>query len=449
MKELKLYDSLQKKKVIFSPIKENVVKVYVCGPTVYDNSHLGHARSAIVFDLLHRVLLANNYKVIMAKNFTDVDDKILKKMELEQSSLENLTSFYINDYKSDMKKLNVLDNTIEPKATENINEMVDMVSNLINKGFAYNTSDGIYFNTHKIENKINVENVISRIENNPEKINQSDFALWKFEKGNKFSFNTSIGVGRPGWHIECSAMIKKHLAYLDEPYQIDIHGGGIDLLFPHHENESTQTKYESGQELSKYWMHNGFITINGEKMSKSLGNSFFLKDIFKFYHGEVIRFYLLNSHYRSNLDFNEIDLIASKKRLDKIFRVKRELIDTVASFPNKKFIDDLLSILNNDLNTLEAFVLIEEMISITKNKSELLANLNYVSEILGIGLSNPIEYFQYGVSNIEEIEKLILERNLAKLDRNFEKSDSIREYLLNIGISILDTKNGVIWEKSN
>lgn len=332
MNKLHIYDSVKKEKVEFNPIVEGKVKIYVCGPTVYDDSHLGHARSAIAFDLLHRVLKANNYEVIMTKNFTDIDDKIIKKMHDTSKSLEEITTTYINAYKADMKALNILDNTIEPKATENLEVMKDMIENLISKDIAYKTSDSVYFDTSKdnsygtLSHKTSDENSIARVEINTEKRNPSDFALWKFAKINDVCFEAPFGLGRPGWHIECSAMIEKHLAYKNSAYQIDIHGGGADLLFPHHENEAAQTRCSSGQHLAKYWMHNGFVNIDGEKMSKSLGNSFFLKDVLKSYSGEVIRFYLMSAHYRANFNFNEEDLIASKKRLDKLYRVKKRVL---------------------------------------------------------------------------------------------------------------------------
>ena len=367
---LHIYDSVKKEKVEFNSIIPNVAKIYVCGPTVYDDSHLGHARSAIAFDLLHRVLKANDYEVIMTKNFTDIDDKIIKKMNDSNKSLEEITTTYINTYKADMKALNILDNTIEPKATENLESMKEMISNLISKDIAYKTSDSVYFDTSKdnsygtLSHKINDENSQARVEVNVEKRNPSDFALWKFAKTNDVSFEAPFGLGRPGWHIECSAMIEKHLAYKDSEFQIDIHGGGADLLFPHHENEAAQTRCSSGQNLAKYWMHNGFVNIDGEKMSKSLGNSFFLKDVLKSYSGEVIRFYLMSAHYRANFNFNEEDLIASKKRLDKLYRVKKRVyaLESDISNVNKKFKDDILNALNDDMNTSIALSLIDEMI---------------------------------------------------------------------------------------
>lgn len=258
MKKIYFYDTSKKTKVEFVSLKPNIAKIYVCGPTVYDNSHLGHARSAIAFDLLHRVLKANGYEVVFAKNFTDIDDKIIKKMKEEGKSLEEITTFYIKNYKNDMEILNILPNSFEPKATENLDAMKEMIENLLSKDIAYKTDDSVYFDVSKdknygsLSNQASDENSQARVEINNQKRNSSDFALWKFEKASDVSFASNFGAGRPGWHIECSAMIEKHLAYKDEPFQIDIHCGGADLLFPHHENEASQTRCASGQNLELF-----------------------------------------------------------------------------------------------------------------------------------------------------------------------------------------------------
>ena len=466
MNKIHIYDSVKKEKVEFNSIKEKVAKIYVCGPTVYDDSHLGHARSAIAFDLLHRVLKANNYEVIMTKNFTDIDDKIIKKMYETNRTLEDITNTYINAYKADMKALNILDNTIEPKATENLESMKDMISNLIKKDLAYKTNDSVYFDTSKdslygsISHKVSDENSIARVEANIEKRNPSDFALWKFAKTNDVSFEAPFGLGRPGWHIECSAMIEKHLAYKDGDFQIDIHGGGADLLFPHHENEAAQTRCSSNQQLAKYWMHNGFVNIDGEKMSKSLGNSFFLKDVLKSYSGEIIRFYLMSAYYRANFNFNDEDLIASKKRLDKLYRLKKRVYATESSNINKKFQEDIFNALNDDINTSKALSLIDEMIGNANDKldsnpkdknlkKELIANILFVNDILGIGYNDAYEYFQFGIneSTKVKIEELIKKRNEAKKEKDFATADALREELTKMDISLMDTVNGTVWEK--
>ncbi|MEM5558178.1 cysteine--tRNA ligase [Aliarcobacter cryaerophilus] len=465
MKKIYFYDTSKKTKVEFVSLKPNIAKIYVCGPTVYDNSHLGHARSAIAFDLLHRVLKANGYEVVFAKNFTDIDDKIIKKMKEEGKSLEEITTFYIKNYKNDMEILNILPNSFEPKATENLDAMKEMIENLLSKDIAYKTDDSVYFDVSKDKNygslshQASDENSQARVEINNQKRNSSDFALWKFEKADDVSFASNFGAGRPGWHIECSAMIEKHLAYKDEPFQIDIHCGGADLLFPHHENEASQTRCASGQNLAKYWMHNGFVNINGEKMSKSLGNSFFLKDVLKSYSGEVVRFYLLSTSYRANINFNEEDLIAAKKRLDKLYRVKKRVYEVNASKVNEKFENTVLEALNDDLNTSLALATIDEFInssndSLDKNpkdkilKQEIVANIEFIEKVLGFGGSDAFFYFQFGVSLElkKQIEELILKRAEAKKNKDFAKADIIRDELSSMNISIMDTALGVVWE---
>ena len=466
MNKIYIYDSVKKQKVLFEAIEENKAKIYVCGPTVYDDSHLGHARSAIAFDLLHRVLKVNNYEVRMTKNFTDIDDKIIKKMYETSRTLEDITSEYIKAYKDDMKALNVLNNTIEPKATQNLEVMKEMINKLISKDIAYVISNGVYFDTSKdstygsISHRASDENSQARVEINTEKRNSSDFALWKFAKDEDVVFEANFGNGRPGWHIECSAMIEKHLAYHDSPYQIDIHGGGADLLFPHHENEAAQTRCSSNQEIAKYWMHNGFVNIDGEKMSKSLGNSFFLKDVLKSYSGEVIRFYLLTAHYRTDFNFNEEDLLSSKKRLDKLYRVKKRVYAGASSQVNSEFKAKMVDALNDDINTSKAISFIDEMIANANDKldanakdkvlkKELVSNIEFISDILGIGNSDAYSYFQFGISNEEKnkIEELIEKRSEAKKAKDFDAADKVRDEISALGISLMDTPSGVVWEK--
>jgi len=467
-KDIFLFDSVKKEKVLFESQEKEKATIYVCGPTVYDDAHLGHARSAIVFDLLHRVLNANGYQVTMAKNFTDIDDKIIKKMTTTGKSLEEITTFYITSYKRDMESLNILPNTIEPYATQNIPSMVKMIESLLKDEKAYILDNGVYLDTSKdseygnISHRASNENSQARVESNNNKKDQKDFALWKFFDKSEVGFESSFGYGRPGWHIECSAMIDKHLANHNLPYAIDIHGGGADLLFPHHENEACQTRCSTSQELSKYWMHNGFVNINGEKMSKSLGNSFFLKDALNQYNGEVIRFYMMTSHYRADFSFSEDDLKASKKRLDKLYRLQKRVYGLGGSSINKEFKNNIFNALNDDMNTSKALATIDEYISLAndtldkepKNKNlkkELISSFNFISDILGIGSQDCFEYFQFGITQKEKekIEILIAERNDAKKDKNFELSDKIRDKLNSIGISIMDTANGTLWEKEN
>ena len=464
-----IFDSVKKRKVPFEPIKEGKVSIYVCGPTVYDDAHLGHARSALSFDLLTRTLKALGFETTMAKNFTDIDDKIIKKMQESKMGLKELTDIYIKKYLDEMEALNVKRADIEPRATESIDAIESMVKRLLDSGCAYRVSNGdIYFDTSKDKNYGSISNMItnssetiSRVSHSQEKRDAKDFALWKAcSNDNEVCFNSSLGSGRPGWHIECSAMIEKHFEGNDK-YTIDIHGGGADLLFPHHENEASQTRCSTGHEIAKYWMHNGFVQIDGEKMSKSLGNSFFLKDALAIYSGELLRFYLISVHYRNDFNFNEVDLQSSKKRLDKLYRLKMRLLPSTPSKPNLKFVESLKEAMSDDLNTSKALALIDEMVteanekldSEPKNrafKKEVLANIEFIDELLGFGGSEPYSWFQQGVTQKEreEIEKLIELRGIAKREKDYKKADEIRDKLKDMGVSIMDTADGTKWEKS-
>ncbi len=462
-----IFDTVSKTKKNFEPIIPGKATLYVCGPTVYDDAHLGHAKSALVFDLLVRVLKANGLDVTFARNITDIDDKIVNKILQTGQTLEELTKFYIDAYHRDMDALGILRPDIEPKATESMDAMVSLISKLIEKGHAYQTEDGdVYFDTQKDSKYLSISNRIqdqddtqSRIEENTHKKSPADFALWKhFDEG--IRYETAFSAGRPGWHTECAAMIDQYLA-VEGDYAIDIHGGGADLLFPHHENEAAQHRCAKDQELAKYWMHNGFVNIDGEKMSKSLGNSFFLKDALQAYHGEVLRFYLSSTHYRGDFNFNEMDLISSKKRLDKLYRLKKRLFGMKVTQEKTNFQSELLEALSDDLNISKALALVDDMISHANEtldanpkdkviKRETLANLAYIEEILGFGLQSPFEYFQFGIDSAlkEKIETLIEQRSAAKKEKDFATSDAIRDELLSLDISIMDTAQGTFWEKN-
>ncbi len=465
---MQIYDSSKKEKIKFIPQKENHVSLYVCGPTVYDDAHLGHARSAVAFDLLYRVLNANGYEVTYVRNITDIDDKIIKKSKETNKDIKEITSFYTSRYHSDMSRLNVYPPTIEPKATSSIDAMTDMIQKLLDKDTAYQTSNGdIYFDISKDEKYLSIshkfqneEEKQQRVESVEEKRNSGDFALWKNAKDDEIGFDSPFGRGRPGWHLECSAMIEEYLDSKEKEFCVDIHGGGADLLFPHHENEAAQTRCAINKEIAKYWMHNGFVNINGEKMSKSLGNSFFLKDALKEYDGEVLRFYLLTTHYRSNLNFNTQDLESSKKRLDKLYRLKKRIFGIEADIKTD-FQTKLLQALNDDLNTSKALSLIDEFVSSSnetldtpgkhKNlKKEISSNINYIEKVLGFGGKNPYEYFQSGIDEEtkQKIQNLIKQRDTAKKEKNFELADKIRDEILSFGVSLMDTPQGTFWEKA-
>jgi len=463
-----IYNSVNKKKVLFEPIEKNKASIYVCGPTVYDDAHLGHARSSLAFDLLSRTLKAKGYAVTMCKNFTDIDDKIIKKVEATGKSLEEITSFYIDRYSTEMSALGVIRCDIEPKATESLEAIENMIQKLINKDIAYVIGSGdVYFDTSKdtsygsISHRVAEDDVSqSRVEHTSEKRNPKDFALWKACKGtDDICFNTSFSRGRPGWHIECSAMIEKHFTG-NGVYSIDIHGGGADLLFPHHENEAAQSRCATGHELAKYWMHNGFVQIDGEKMSKSLGNSFLLKDALTLYDGEVLRYYLNAVHYRNDFNFSEEELALNKKRLDKLYRLKKRVSPGKGSMVNKDFKQSLLDAMGDDLNISMALSHIDELIATTndvldmdpKNKAlkkETLANIDFIDTLLGFGGKEPFSYFQIGVDATfkAQIETMLSERTEAKKEKDFTRSDDIRDALLGLGISIMDTADGTLWEK--
>lgn len=469
---MQLFDSVQKTKVPFEPIKKGEASIYVCGPTVYDDAHLGHARSALAFDLLARTLKALGYKVTMGKNFTDIDDKIIKKVEETGRSLEEITTHYIARYLEEMDALGVARADIEPKATESLEAIEQMIQGLIDKDAAYVISNGdVYFDTSKDVSYGNISKQVgedednqSRIEHTSEKRNPKDFALWKACKGEEdICFDTAFSKGRPGWHIECSAMIQKHFAkdHGTDEYSIDIHGGGADLLFPHHENEAAQSRCATGHELAKYWMHNGFVQIDGEKMSKSLGNSFFLKDALKAYDGEILRYYLNSVHYRNDFNFNEEDLLSAKKRLDKLYRLKKRVVPGKGSAVNKAFKQALLEAMADDLNISIALSKIDEMVAAANEKldsnpkdkalkKETIANIEFINTLLGFGGKEPYTFFQIGIDETlkEKIETLLEERTEAKKEKNFERSDAIRNELTAMGIAIMDTADGTVWEKA-
>ena len=463
-----LYDSIKKEKCLFTPQIEGNVSLYVCGPTVYDFAHLGHAKSALTFDLLVRILRASGYEVTYVKNITDIDDKIIQKVLTSGQTLQELTAFYTQSYHEDMDALSILRPDIEPKATDFIAPMSAMISTLIEKGFAYQTPDGtVYFDTTKdshyfsLSHRYNLtQQSHSRLDDAHGKRCESDFAMWKPSKGAQdVAFPSTLGSGRPGWHIECSAMIDA-VFKPQGAYSVDIHGGGADLLFPHHENEAAQSRCATGKELAKYWIHNGFVTINGEKMSKSLGNSFFLRDALKHYHGEVLRFYLLSSHYRADFNFSEEDLLSSKKRLDKLFRLKKRLYGLSVSTQETAFSKALIEALSDDLNSSKALSLIDERIALANEqldnapkdkalKNAIISDLHTVQNLLGVGIDDAYRYFQFGLSQpqVTRISALIEARTQAKTLKDFAQADAIRATLLEEGISIMDTPQGTKWEK--
>ncbi|WP_267523482.1 cysteine--tRNA ligase [Campylobacter sp. MG1] len=446
---MQFFNSQTRKKEEFT-YKNECINIYVCGPTVYDDAHLGHARSSISFDLLKRVIKANGFEVKLAKNYTDIDDKLIKKMNESGKSLTEISETYIKSYEADMKALNVLEPDISPRATEYINQMISFIEKLLELKYAYRLDDGIYLNTSLDKLYLSISNkpqddTISRLENEVDKKNASDFVLWKFDEN---YYKASFGTGRPGWHTECVCMI------LDIFPKLHIHCGGADLLFPHHENEACQCRLATKNELATFWLHNGFVNINNEKMSKSLNNSFFVKDALKEFSGETLRFYLLSTHYRQDFNYTITDLKASKKRLDKIFRVKKKLnlneLDLKTIAPNSELKAKLVEALSDDLNTSKALAIVDEWVNYAntiKANDELKNEFLAIVELLGIGVINPNEYLQNCDEKFRiQILKLIDERNEAKKNKDYAKADSIRNELSNLGVSIQDSANGVDWE---
>jgi len=463
-----IYDSVKKEKLKFIPLVQGKASLYVCGPTVYDDAHLGHAKSALVFDLLSRVLDANGYTVTYARNITDIDDKIIKKAKEQNKGIKEITDFYTNSFHNEMAQIGVARPDIEPSATESLDAMYELIQNLIDKGHAYATTDGdVYFDTASDSKYLTLSKRVQdeddrqgRVESSSMKKNPADFALWKSVKDGSLTYESPFGAGRPGWHLECSAMIEKHLATEGCSTAVDIHGGGADLLFPHHENEAAQTRCATDHSIASYWMHNGFVNIDGQKMSKSLGNSFFLKDALRKYDGEVLRFYLLSTHYRSNFNFNEEDLLIAKKRLDKIYRLKKRLFGLAQNDEQTEFKGALLLSLSDDLNISASLALIDEMLSNANEtldtagkhkvlKKETISNLAFIEKILRFGVKNPYEYFQFGVDEDikEKIDSLISLRNDAKKNKDFEASDKLRDEILAFEVNIMDTPQGTFWEK--
>ncbi|MDL0103075.1 cysteine--tRNA ligase [Campylobacter felis] len=452
-----LFDSVKKEKLALK--KEGVVNMYLCGPTVYDDAHLGHARSSICFDLLRRVLLSLGRKLYFARNYTDIDDKILKKMQESGESLEQITQKYIAHYERDMKNLRVLEPDLKPKATEYIKQMIELILRLEKQGFTYTLEDGIYFDTSKDEaylslSKRSFEETKTRLLEQKEKKNESDFVLWKFDEG---FYAAPFGKGRPGWHSECVAMIEA--LFKDG---LDIHAGGVDLLFPHHENEAAQCRCAFHKDLATHWLHNGFVNINGEKMSKSLNNSFFIKDALKEFSGEALRFYLMSVHYRAHFNYSLEDLALCKKRLDKFYRLKKrlELKEFEENFKKCERESSLrvLQALQDDLNISKALALLDEFIAnanlkLDENKvlkEDLREDFKELAFIFGVGFEDVILYFQQGFSEeqIAWIETQIAKRSEAKKAKDYALADKLRQDLAEFGVVLLDTAQGTIWERA-
>jgi cysteinyl-tRNA synthetase len=431
--------------------------MYVCGMTVYDNCHLGHARAMMAFDILARYLRYQNYKVNFIRNITDIDDKIIERANENKETIDALTDRTIASMQEDFSKLGLEIPTNEPRATDHIEGMITMISALIKKGHAYHSEGGdVFFAVRtfpeygKLSNKnIDDLNPGSRIEEDGSKKDPLDFVLWKSAKPNEPSWNSPWGQGRPGWHIECSVMSLENLGK-----HFDIHGGGPDLLFPHHENEIAQSECASDHKFANYWMHSGLLKINGEKMSKSLGNFAMLKDLFASYHPEVIRYYLISSHYRSSLNFDNESLDQARSALTRLYQAMSVAPSQESDLHDdsvKKFIDSM----NDDLNTPEAlsilFGLAKSINSSqdAQDQSLYASTMRELGKVLGLLNDSSEAFLQYG-SNLtdEEINQKIEERNLARDNKDFLKADQIRDELSAQGILLDDAIDGTSWKKS-
>ena len=448
-----LFNTLSGNKEKLEAIDPKHLKIYACGPTVYNYAHIGNARMAVVFDTLVRTLREIYPKVTYVSNITDIDDKIIDAAKEQNVEITSITEKYTQIYNDDMAKLNVLAPDIQPKATEYISEMIELIIELIEKDFAYEKEGHVLFHVPSYSNygklsKRNKDEQIagSRVEIAPFKKDPADFVLWKPSTEDQPGWKSPWGIGRPGWHTECSAMSKKTLGL---PF--DIHGGGRDLIFPHHENEIAQSccstaNIDEPSSYAKYWMHNGFVTINGEKMAKSLGNIILVKDLAENYHGEVIRLALLSSHYRQGLDWNEKVIHQANKLINKLYEIKDDLDEVVVSKNNKNNLDTI-SILMDDLNTpgliTELNKIVKEYNSSEVDRENIKTRLSLISNVLGIlqdeTFNNISEEFK------SKIDDLVAKRSNAKKNKNFELADAIREELLELGIEIKDSSDGTKW----
>jgi len=454
---LHVYNTLHRRKEHFEPLQANRVGMYVCGVTVYDYCHVGHARVMVVFDTIYRWLSQLGYDVEYVRNFTDVDDKIIKRAAQRNIDINQLTNEMIAAFHEDIGSLGCLSPTHEPRATTHMPEMINMISALIENNSAYiaNSGDVLYavrsFDTYGQLSGKNIDDLESgsRVEIDASKRDPLDFVLWKMAKPNEVAWDSPWGKGRPGWHIECSAMSCSHLGNT-----FDIHGGGMDLKFPHHENEIAQACAANGGDFARYWLHNGFVNINAEKMSKSLDNFFTIREVTKNYHPEVLRMFILGTHYRSPLDFSDSALNAAKAGLDRLYETKKRL-DATAAMNNKHDLPAPFShAMNDDFNTPEALAslydtnrALNKALNEKQDSQKLAAQFNAMLSLLGIGQHDAESWFQHGDVDIARIEALISERQLAKQDRDFARSDAIRNALADKGIVLEDSPDGTTWKK--
>ena len=468
---MKIFNTMTRTKQEFKPINEGKVGIYVCGPTVYDYIHIGNARPMIVFDTLRRYLEYKGFEVNYVSNFTDVDDKIIKKANAENVDSKVISERFIEECKKDMAALNVREATTHPKATEEIDDMIAMVAELIAKDYAYVVNGTVYFRTRKFRDygklsKKNIDDLRAGnrellVSGEDEKEDPLDFVLWKPKKEGEPFWQSPWCEGRPGWHLECSVMSKKYIGDI-----IDIHAGGEDLIFPHHENEIAQSEAANGTEFARYWMHNGFLKINNEKMSKSLGNFFTVREIGEKYDLQVIRFFMLSAHYRSPLNFSADLVESSKSGLERIKTAYAKLQELCAngtdgdmsaqeaSFVKQLdgYVEKFEAAMDDDLNTADAISVIFELVKFanttttegaTKAYAKAVADkLAMLADVLGIIVEQKEDLLD------DEIDALIAERQAARKEKNFARADEIRNLLLDKGIVLEDTREGVRWKRA-
>ena len=469
---MKIFNTLTRRKEEFVPLEEGKVKMYVCGPTVYNLIHIGNARPMIIFDTVRRYMEYKGYEVNYVSNFTDVDDKIIKKAIEEGVSAEEISTRYIKECKKDMADMNVKPATTAPQATQEIQGMIDMIQTLIDKGYAYPAADGtVYFRVKKFKEygKLSHKNLDDlqsgfrslKVSGEDQKEDPLDFVLWKPKKEGEPSWPSPWCDGRPGWHIECSVMSKK---YLGE--EIDIHAGGEDLIFPHHENEIAQSECCNGKIFARYWMHNGFLNIDNRKMSKSLGNFRTVRQIGEQYDLQVLRFFMLNAHYRSPLNFSADLMEAAKNSLERILEAAGKLSDRKDNAAVENITEEELALLkeaegfvtkfeaamDDDFNTADALAAIFELVkfantNVNENSSKEFATGLYeelfkLSDVLGLKIEKKEEILD------KEIEDLIQERQAARKAKDFKRADEIRDELLKKGIILKDTREGVKWQRA-
>ena len=459
MQDIKIYNSFSGNKEVFVPINKEHVKIYVCGPTVYNYAHIGNARPAVVFDTFVRFLRSQFAKITHVSNITDIDDKIIAAALEKDLPISQITEKYTDIYNADLNTLGVHAPDFQPKATEFIPEMIELIQVLIDKGHAYEKEGHVLFHVLSFENygclsKRNRDEQIagSRVEVAPFKKDAADFVLWKPSSDVQPGWDSPWGFGRPGWHLECSVMSEKTLGL---PF--DIHGGGRDLVFPHHENEIAQSCCASGikndpSSYAKYWMHNGFVTVNGEKMSKSLNNITLIKDLTDSYKGEVIRLTLLSSHYRQGLDWNESIIHQSEKLLDKLYKILSD--EGINSAPTSfNFDEDILEALADDLNTPKVISVLNSLAKKYSQdsgiyKKDIAEKIKTSGNLIGILNEDPVKWFERDSKDldIELIEDLMRQRDQAKSDKDYAKADSIRDELIGLGVEILDSQDGSSWK---